>query len=69
MCGLRGLNSPHHLLPLDILPIDSGADQRKEQHKEENLQQSPRGAGDGLGSFGQDGKASVNEFYVDPIDE
>ena len=52
-----------------LLPVDSGAQQRQKQHEEKNLQQSSGGGGDSFGSFGEQGEASIDEFYVGPVDE
>src|SRR5450755_2757333 len=71
---LRGLHSPGYFLPvsflpLELLPVDSGAEKGEDQHEDGDLEQSPRCAGDGLGAFGEERVASVDEFDVDPVDE
>ena len=57
------------LLPIDILPVDFRAQEREQQHEDEDFKQASSGSRDGLGVFGEEGEASVDEFDVDPIDE
>jgi len=54
---------------MEFLPIDSRAHKREEKHEKGDLEQATRCTRDRLGTLRQNGKAPVNEFDVDPINQ